>query len=441
MSAADASALCRAEPRSVAETGLSDILLRELVLKLLLRGGAITPREMVDHLCLPARVIDELLAPLKADRLVQINGAAANDAQSFRYVLTSSGHEQALSAAERNGYVGPAPIPWADYLELQRRQTVRGVRVPQKVVKDALRALVMPSTLVDGIGVAINSSQSLLLSGAPGNGKTTITRAMREMLPGQIVVPYAVEIGSQTITVFDRNVHEYIPEEPHRCDRRLVRCKRPIVTLGGELTLEDLDLQWDESTRCYGAPPPLKANGGILVVDDFGRQRVRPHELLNRWITPLEAGIDRLHLRSGGSLEVPFDSIVVFSSNRGPEELGDEAFLRRIRYKLHVANPTREEYIEILHRACEQAGVRRNYEAESEFLRKYYDEADRPFRGCQPADILGIVTDWAAYRGDEPRIDSESLRFAGDAYFGGRAHIETAAGPIVEIEDRLRRYE
>jgi predicted ATPase with chaperone activity len=433
------SGLFRPEPRSVAETGLHEGVLRELLLKFVLRAGTATPRDMIETLRLPARVIEEILAPLKQERLLQINGAAANDAQSFRYVLTAAGHEQALLAAERNGYVGAAPIPWSVYLELQKQQTVRGVRIPRSIVQEALRSLVLPAPLLDAIGVAMNSSQSLLLSGAPGNGKTSITRAMREMLPGSVLVPWAVDIAGQTVSVYDPNIHERIPHDVLRADRRLVACKRPIVTVGGELTLEDLDLQWDAATHCYGAPPPLKANGGLLVVDDFGRQRVRPHELLNRWITPLEAGIDRLRLRSGGSVEVPFDSVVVFSSNRGPEDIGDEAFLRRIRYKLHVPNPTREEFIEILHRACVHAGVAPNPEAEAMLLRVYYEQAERPFRGCQPADLLGIVHDFAAFRGEAPRLDSEALCFAGNTYFGNATHKDAAPPPFgLSVEDLFR---
>ncbi|MFA7248151.1 MAG: ATP-binding protein [Dehalococcoidia bacterium] len=408
------------EPRTVDETGLAEDTLRGLVLKYILASGSATPREIADVLCLSPRVIDEVMAPLKHERLVQISGSASQGEQWFNYLLTASGRDQAVTAAERNGYVGPAPVSWAQYAALLERQSVHAMRVPRPAVARALSGLVLSSPLIDTIGVAVNSSHSILFSGAPGNGKTSITRAMRDMLEGRVLVPYAVEVGHQTITIFDPRVHEPLTEDLPAYDRRYVACRRPIVTLGGELVLEDLELQWDEANRCYNAPPPLKANGGILVVDDFGRQRVRPSELLNRWITPLEAGWDQLRMRTEGTIRVPFDVLVVFSSNRAPAELGDEAFLRRIRYKIHVPDPTREEFVELMHRASAAVGLVDDPDVTVAFMRREYEEAEREYRGCHPTDIIRILLDCAAYRGERARLSVEALAEAASIYFVAR---------------------
>lgn len=406
------------EPQSLEATGIREERLRDLILNTLARAGSATPRELSESLRLSVRLIDALLGPMKLAGLVEVSGASSYSEQMFNYVLTPPGREQAAQAHERNGYVGPAPIAWDDYVALQTQQALSQLLIEPTAVQDALTDIVLPRNVVDSVGIAVNSAHSLLISGEPGNGKTTIVQAMRRMLHGSVLIPYAVEVAGQTIVLFDPDVHELLPDQDRGIDRRLALCYRPLVTVAGELTLDDLDLQWDPVNNCYGAPPPLKANGGVLVVDDFGRQRVSAHDLLNRWIGPLESRVDQLRLRTGLSIAAPFDALIAFSSNCELRDLGDEAFLRRIRYKIYVPNPTRDDYVSIFQRSCRDMAVAFDEECLRDFIQEFYVEQSREFRGCHPRDLLGIVKNYDEYHGQRPAMTQDALRFAGNVYFG-----------------------
>ncbi len=413
----DAARIVPPEAATLAETGLGRGVLHELTLKSLVSSGAATPAELSERLCLPLGPIEEVIARLRTEAMLRVARTAGPGEHLFMYELTDAGHAEALRAMARNGYVGPAPVSVETYTLVQSRQPVRSVDVTREAIASALTALVLPQALIDSIGAAMVSTKSLLLSGAPGNGKTTIAAAMRRMLTGTVYVPHAIDVDGQTITVFDERIHERAGALPRGLDRRFVPCRPPMIMLGGELTLADLDLKYSGSRHYYDAPPTVKANGGILVVDDLGRQRISPQELLNRWVRALDTGVDSLHLQTGQSFPAPFDSLLVLSTNIAIAELGDEAFLRRIRHKLVVPNPTRDEYLEILERSCAQADLRYDASAASALLARFYDVAGREPRGCHPGDIIALLLDYATFHGAPPECSRDTLFAAAEAYF------------------------
>ena len=425
------------EPRDVQETGLGLSFLIDLISKSIYYGADPTPISLSEQLRLPIRVISEVLAIMRQQTLVEVQGSARMGERQYIYALSDKGNRRATESLERSQYVGPAPVPYERYIEVQARQAIAGMRVSPDEVRSALDSLVLPDHVISAIGAALTSTKSVLIYGESGNGKSSITSAMRGMLPGEILIPHALDVGGQIVRVLDERVHERVPE-PHRGerhvdeddganpitifaerrrDKRFAICRRPVVTLGGELTLEDLELRYSPSSRFYVAPPQVKANGGILVVEDFGRQIVQPRELLNRWIMPMEAGVDQLSFQSGESIQVPFNIMVVFSTNLAPRDLGDEAFFRRIRHKVYIPNPGREHFLKILRGACEAASLPFD-PAGAEFLvSEFYGGEQREFRGCHPGDIVQTLVDIATFRGVEPRLTRDQLQSACASYF------------------------
>jgi predicted ATPase with chaperone activity len=372
---------------------------------------------------------------MRQQTLVEVQGSAGMGERQYIFGLTEKGQRRAAESVERNQYVGPAPVPYETYLEVQAQQSIDLMTVSREDVQAALAALVLPETVIDSIGAALTSSRSMLVYGESGNGKSSITTAMRAMMPGEVLVPYALDVGGQIVRVLDPRVHERVGEDSpaerrdsnganpinvssdRRRDKRFAVCRRPVVTVGGELQLEDLELRYSASGKFYVAPPQVKANGGILVVEDFGRQIVQPRELLNRWIMPMEGGIDQLTFQSGESIQVPFNLMVVFSTNLAPADLGDEAFLRRIRHKVLVPNPQRDHYLTILRTVCDRARVRFEEEGASYLIEEFYDRIDREFRGCHPGDIVQTIVDIAGFREVEPLLDRDQLAAACASYF------------------------
>ena len=416
------------EPRSIEETGLSMGFLTDLILKVIYFAGEIIARDIAETVCLPfVGVVDTVLEYLKREELVSITGSSGLGERGFRYTISQKGIQRAREALERNQYIGPAPVTLDAYRKVVLRQSPNQHRVGPEDVKRALSHLVIPPTLIDRLGPAVNSGRSLFLYGPPGNGKSTIASAISRMMKGDVYVPYAVEVGGSVIKVFDQVNHKPV-EEParrettsslraRRPDQRWVKIQRPCIVVGGELTLETLDLIYDPVSKTYEAPFQMKANGGVFMIDDFGRQQVRPQDLLNRWIVPLESRVDFLTLQTGMKIEIPFQVLIVFSTNLDPKDLVDEAFLRRIRHKIEIGNPTERQYYEIFRRVCKARGVEFAPQAVVYLLREYYVKQKRELRSVHPRDIVDQIIDIATYRGIKPALTKELIDQACSAYF------------------------
>lgn len=414
---------------SLEDTGLSRDLLTALLLKILHQRGGLSGFEVADALALPFAVVDEILVELQYNRLVEVRETEGPARSSYRFALTSAGRVRALEELGANRYVGPAPVPLPQYLEWVERQSVSSVRVDRSRLEEGLEELVLPDGFLDLLGPAVNSGKSLFLYGDPGNGKTHIAQAVADTFGEAVYVPWAVELDGLMMVLFDPVHHEPIDapsgvsggpalvRDIAQHDRRFVRVKRPVVTSGGELDLEQLDLRYDPFTRTYQAPTHLKANGGVMVIDDLGRQRVPPRDLLNRWIVPLEHRVDHLSLHSGKKITVPFDCLVVFSTNIEPVELVEEAFLRRIHYKIHVPDPEPDQFDLIFERCCALHGIAYDPAAPELMRREYYDIGRARPRGCHPRDILNHLLDIAMFQGSTPSLSPELIRRACDSYF------------------------
>ncbi|HQY31723.1 MAG TPA: ATP-binding protein, partial [Thermomicrobiales bacterium] len=319
---------------------------------------------------------------------------------------------------ERTTYTGPAPVTVEHYRRVIKAQAISTVRVGPREVREALAELVLEDHVMDAMGQAVNTGRSLFLFGPPGNGKTMLAEHIVPLLGGEVLIPHAFSVDGQIIKVFDLHNHEPVEVEGRPAfDRRFVLCRRPAIITGGELTLEGLDLTYDKFSRIYEGPLQLKANGGMLLIDDFGRQQVSPKQLLNRWIVPLEKRVDFLTLHTGKKIEIPFDQLIVFSTNLLPKDLVDEAFLRRIQNKMHVANPTVDIYREIFKRQCESLGVPFDQNGLVYLLREYYVKPKRELRAVHPRDILRTLIGIARYHNIPPVLSQKLLDRACQTYF------------------------
>ncbi|MCH8813606.1 MAG: ATP-binding protein [Chloroflexi bacterium] len=423
-----------AQPTSIDDTGLDLALLVDLVLKAIHFSGRPSGRQLAEQLALSFPVMEEVITFLRQEQAVEVVGSAGVGEQAYQYALTGRGVEKAEEALGRNQYVGPAPVPFSLYIDILKRQSIRDVHIDRDTFRDRLSHLVLSRKVLAPLGPAVNSARSVFIYGEPGNGKTSITLAIGTMLPGQVLIPYAIETHGQIIKVFDPRLHHPVAEETdedhrlagsaqrsngleRRRDRRWVQTKRPIVTAGGELTLEDLELRYSPVSKFYIAPLQWKANTGVLVIDDFGRQAVQPQELLNRWIVPMEQGVDHLFLHSGDTVEVPFETLLIFSTNIPPGKLGDEAFFRRIRHKVQVPDPSEEEFLEILQRVCKERDVPYSDEGARYLMDVYYHKTGRSYRGCHPRDLIDLLSDITRFYGEKPALTPEWIDLASSSYF------------------------
>jgi energy-coupling factor transporter ATP-binding protein EcfA2 len=404
------------EPVNVDQVGVRRAFLEDLALKTIYVTAPPSLIELAATMKLGYRVVDELFQRLRAEQLCEVTGMRGN---AREIALTSRGRTHALELLALSHYVGAAPVSIENYVRVVRQQSVRDLVVHLPDVRRAFSSLVLEEDTLNKIGTALNSGSSIFLYGPTGTGKTAIATTLpRVMANDRVWIPHAVQTDGQVITVYDPHVHATIPDQiPDDHDARWVLCHRPAVMAGGELTIEMLELQLNPSSRYYTAPIQMKANNGVLVIDDFGRQRVRPEDLLNRWIVPLDRRIDFLTLAGGRKIEIPFELFVVFATNLNPSTLGDAAFLRRIQTKIRVGEVAYPRFHEIFARVCEEFGMRCEGEVVDDLIDLIRNKYHEPLRACHPRDIVSQIR-WAArFDNREPRLDRASLQRAVEAYF------------------------
>lgn len=419
-------ALCPAAPTTMEAAGLGLDLLVQLVLKLLHFSGELKGIDIANRLGLEFSVVEPAIDFVKRLHQCEIVGGAGIGGPSYRYRITDAGRQRAMLFLENNQYVGVAPVPLAQYVEyLNAYREAVPRSITRRRVQQAFSHLVLSQRVLDQVGPAIAAAHSMFVYGPPGNGKTVIAQAIRHLLDGEIAVPHALEVQGSIVRLFDPVNHEPIAagqiatglQRGQTHDARWVRCRRPMVMVGGELTLEALELSYSATTGFYTAPVQAVANGGVLVIDDFGRQRCSARDLLNRWIVPLESRIDFLTLNTGQKFELPFMVLVVFATNIRPSELVDEAFLRRIHYKVFAESPTVADFKHIFENCCRERQLDYEEHTVDRLLSEYYKPRHIALRGCHPRDLIDQALAQAAYLGETRRLTDELLEAACAGYF------------------------
>jgi hypothetical protein len=408
---------------SLAETGLPMTAIEDMVGKWLLAQGELTCRELAQLMGLPFNVLEPLMLELKTRLLLAHKQAMPMG--DFLYVLTDLGREKALVARNACAYVGALPVPLSCYVDAIKAQTLRTENPQVHDLQQAFSDLVLSEAMFNALGPAINAGKGLFLYGAPGNGKTSIAERVCRAYKGLVFIPQALWVDGEIILLYDSETHirygtrpEYHTLRlPSRYDKRWVAIERPVIVVGGELTMDGLELAYNPTQKVSEASLQLKANGGIFMIDDFGRQRVNPDELLNRWIVPLEKRVDYLTLANGKKIQVPFDEFIIFSTNLNPKDLVDEAFLRRIPYKLEVPDPTEETFRRLLNIMARKNGIQPDDDLFTYLIEHHYQAKHRPFRACQARDLLDQVVSLCRYKGEMPMLSQPYLDQACATYF------------------------
>lgn len=409
------------QPETLEDLGLSEAFIEELVLKKMMILGSLTGRQLAQQLGAPFKIILPILEGLKKGLFLEhLSTDALGD---FKYGITELGKERGLVAKRISSYEGTLPVCFAEYVESVLAQSIRNEQPHQVDLEKAFSDIVIPESLFEVIGPAVHSGRGIFIYGAAGNGKSTVSERIRDCFGQDIYIPKAIFVEGEIVQLFDNQLHEQV-EAPanQKFDSRWVRIKRPAVMVGGELTMDSLEIKFNERQNVSEAPLHMKANGGIFLIDDFGRQRIDHRELLNRWIVPLEKRVDFLMLSNGRKIEIPFEQLIIFSTNLDPSQLVDEAFLRRIPYKINVENPDEKRFRTMFEKRCELKGVQ--YQSETlDYLLKTYYQAESGLahqmglRACHPRDIVDQVVNRARYLNQEPVLDKASIDAACHNYF------------------------
>jgi len=402
-------------PRTIDELGVRRDFLLPHILKTVFVLDTFTVSEAAENLSLPVNITNDLLEEWVTLKCVEVTSASGYQAASRRFAMTSEGRRHAREHMNLSGYIGPVPVPLSTYTGMVKRQTVLNVKVNSEGLKKALSHLIVSDKLFKPLGPAVNSGRTIFLYGPPGNGKTAIAVALSSLLSGLVAIPKAVELDGFVMRLYDPSIHIAEGDQPE--DRRWLRCKRPIVIVGGELTIEMMELRMEPNSNTYEAPPHVKSNSGIFILDDFGRQLVRPRDLLNRWIVPLESRVDYLSLHTGSKVKIPFDQLVIFSTNINPKDLLDEAFMRRLRHKIYIGPLEPTGFRAAFKMACASKKVPWNGDVFDKLIKDVYEPQGLPFNGCHPRDLLDHLIDLAKFEEKTPEMTEDLLMRACESYF------------------------